>query len=220
MDEYKILKEYEQAKQNGTLPEMPEELDEKCRELIEEAFTQPPCCSRSKHISASIVRVAVVVLLLFGLSTAMVLSVDAFRVPVLNFLLDHSGKFGTVVLDLNTQQEATFTVSIADRFDTHIPVGYRLTNRDLFSTHGCITYENDSGHLLCLLFETDQNQVNVDAEDIEYSPVEFGDYYAVFGEKDGYSLMWLDSENQVIYQLWASDMDKREFWKLAYALIA
>lgn len=220
MEDIKIIKDYKEAKENGTLSEMPEALDGRCRELIEEAFTQPRCRSRSKHISAFIARAAVVVLLLFGLSTVMVLSVDAFRVPVLNFLLDNSGKYCSVVLDANAQHEVIAVASVAERFESAIPNEYRLVDQESSTNHGTITYENDDGQLLCLLFETEQNHINLDAEDIEYSPVDFGDYYAVFWEKNGYSLMWLDNENQVIYRLWASDLDKSEFWKLAYALIA
>lgn len=107
MEISKVLKDYEAAKENGCLPQMPDALDQKCRKLIEEAFVQPPCRSGSKRIGASLARAAVVVLIMFGLSTVMVLSVDAFRVPVLNFLLDSSGKYNTIVLYPNTSQAAT-----------------------------------------------------------------------------------------------------------------
>ena len=220
MDEYKILKEYEEAKQNGTLSEMPDELDRKCRELIDEAFGTSRRKSFTKRISSTITRAAVVVLVLLGLSTVTVLCVDAFRIPVLNILLDNSGRYGAVVLGPNIQAEAVATASVAERFESSIPAAYRLVSREFHDAHGAVTYMNDDGYLICLIYNSDQNGINVDAENAEYTPVEFGDYYGLFREKDGYGLMWLDSENGIIYQLWANGMDTSEFWKLAYALIA
>lgn len=219
MEEYKILKEYEEANQNGTLPEMPEELDAKCRDLIDEAFGSARRRAGLKRIGAAAAKAAMVVLILLGLSAVTVLSVDAFRVPVLNFLIDESGKYGTVVIDGNTSQLASDPDSVAEWFEAAIPVGYTRDSRYIFSSQESITYSNDEGHFLCLLIEYGENDTNVDTEDLEFVPVEFGEYAAVFWEKNGYHLMWLDSEDQIIYQLWASHLTETEFWLLAYALI-
>ena len=219
MEEYKILKEYEEAKQNGTLPEMPEELDAKCRDLIDEAFGSARRRARVKRIGAAVAKAAMVVLILLGLSTVTVLSVDAFRVPVLNFLIDKSGKYGTVVIGGDTSQDSSTPDSVEEWFDKAVPAGYWLENKYSSSFQESITYSNDEGHLLRLLIESSESRIAVDTENIEFAPVEFGDHSAVFGEKNGYHLMWLDSENQVIYHLWASHLTETEFWHLAYALI-
>ena len=219
MEEYKILKEYEEAKQNGTLPEMPEELEAKCRDLIDEAFGSARRRARVKRIGTAVAKAAMVVLILLGLSTVTVLSVDAFRVPVLNFLIDESGKYGTVVIGGDTSQDSSTPDSVQEWFEAVIPVGYQLDSRYIFSSQESITYSNDEGHILCLIIEYGENDTNVDTEDLEFVPVEFGDYSAVFWEKNGYHLMWLDSDNQVIYHLWASHLTETDFWHLAYALI-
>lgn len=220
MDEYKIVKEYEDAEQKGTLPEMPKELDTKCRELIDEAFGTTKRHTKAKHISAAIARVAMVVLILLGLSTVTVLSVDAFRVPVLNFLMDESGKYSTVVLDPTAQKKTVDTNSIVQSLEAYIPGGYSLLNRDLSSQNSFITYKNDEGHQIRLLIDTDTCELNVDTENISHAIVEFGGFYAIFWEKHGYHLIWLDGENQTVYNLWASNLEKQAFWELAYALIA
>ena len=36
----RLLREFEEAERNGELPEMPEELDRKCRNLIETSFAK------------------------------------------------------------------------------------------------------------------------------------------------------------------------------------
>ena len=99
MEEYKILTEYEEAKQNGTMPEMPEELDAKCRDLIDETFGCARCRARVKRIGAAVAKAAMVVLILLGLSTVTVLSVDAFRVPVLNFLIGRNEKYTSIIFN-------------------------------------------------------------------------------------------------------------------------
>ena len=219
MEEYKILKEYEEANQNGTLPEMPEELDAKCRDLIDEAFGSARHRAGLKRIGAAAAKAAMVVLILLGLSTVTVLSVDAFRVPVLNFLIDKSGKYGTVVIGGDTSQLASEPDSVEEMFEKAVPAGYRLENKYSSPFQESITYSNDKGHILCLLVEYDENDANLDTEDFEFIPVEFGDYSAVSWEKNGFHLMWLDSDNRAIYQLWASHLTEIEFWCLAYALI-
>lgn len=219
MEEYKILKEYEEAKQNGTLPEMPEELDEKCRDLIDEAFGSARRCAGLKRIGAAAAKAAMVVLILLGLSTVTVLSVDAFRVPVLNFLIDKSGKYGTVVIGEDTPQLTSDPDSVEELFEKAVPEGYRLDNRFLDDSQGSITYINEEGHVLSLAIDSTENSMKVDTEGIEFVPVEFGEYSATFWEKNGYHLMWLDSEKQVVYRLWASHLTENDFWHLAYALI-
>ena len=220
MEEYKIFKEYEKAKQNDTLPEMPEELDAKCRALIDEAFGRARRRARVKRIGAAVAKAAMVVLILLGLSTVTVLSVDAFRVPVLNFLIDESGKYGAVVIDGNTSQRVSDPDSVEKWFEAVIPKGYRLDNRFLVDSEGSITYTNEEGHILRLMLNSSESGANVDTESVELIPVEFGNYSAVFWKKNGYHLMWLDNEKQVVYRLWASHLTETEFWHLAYALIA
>ena len=219
MEEYKILKEYEEAKQNGTLPEMPEELDAKCRDLIDEAFGSARCRAGVKRIGAAVAKAAMVVLILLGLSTVTVLSVDAFRVPVLNFLIDKSGKYGAVVIGEDALQHTSDPDSIEEWFEAVIPVGYRLENIYSSPFQEIITYSNDESHILRLVIDNSESSINVDTENIDFTPVEFGDYSAFFWEKNGYHLMWLDSEKQVVYRLWANGLNKSQFLQLANTLI-
>lgn len=219
MEEYKILKEYEDAKRSGTLPEMPDALDEKCREIIDEAFGSTRRRTKARRVGKAIAKTAMVVLILLGLSTVMVFSVDAFRVPVLNFLIDESGKFGAVVIGEETSKNSWAPDSVEEWFKSVIPAGYQLDSQQLFSSYGSITYANEEGHFLRLMIDSSESSIAVDAETINFAPVEFGDYSAVFWEKNGYHLMWLDNNNQKIYRLWASHLSKNDFWKLAYTLI-
>jgi len=219
MEEYKILKEYEDAKRSGTLPEMPDALDEKCREIIDEAFGCTGRRTKARRVGKVIARAAMVVLILLGLSTTMVLSVDAFRVPVLNYLIDESGTYGSIVIGEDTSPNTSAPDSVEEWFEAVIPAGYQLDSLNLVSSQGSITYANEEGHLLRLMIDSSESSIEVDTENVEFIPVEFGDYSAIFWEKNGCHLMWLDNDNQKIYRLWASHLSENDFWQLANGLI-
>lgn len=220
MEEIKILIDYEEAMANGSLPEMPEALDEKCQELIEKAFVHLPYRSGSKHISTSITRTAAVVLLLFCLSTVMVLSVDAFRVPVLNFLLDKSGKFAAVSTEYSIFQNQDSSDLLFSRFNEFIPSGYTLTSCVSTADKYSAIYQNADTNTIRLTCATEESVLNVDMENTSFVSVGFGEYTAAFSEKTGYRLIWLDSQSKVVYTLFSDGMTEDEFWKFAYFLIS
>ena len=225
IDEYandegaRLLQKYEEAKQNGELAEIPDELDAKCRKLINHSFAAQMRRTRLKKLGSSVVKAAVLMVVMLGLSAALVLSVDAFRVPVLNFLMDRSGEYSKVVLDSYNSDEAQEDNWVVERFEKSIPGTYVITKHAITEYHGTVVAEDLDAHVIYLQYETNKSELNVDAEDIEYISVEFGGYHAVSWIKDGFHLMWLDHNSNTLYTLFAEGLDNIAFWKFAYALI-
>lgn len=223
MDEYaeadgaRLLQEYETAVQNKDLPEIPAELDEKCRKLIEKSFAKQERKMRLKRIRKFAAKAAMVVLTLFGLSTITVLSVDALRIPVLNFLMDQSGRYSTVVFGNNIDKEDVATNSTAIQFENNLPEGYQIVKNSFSGASGTITCEDSSNHIIYLQIAKTDGGLNVDTEGEEYQQQDFGEYAAAFKEKDGYYLMWLDRKSQTVYTLFANGLPIDAFWELAYA---
>lgn len=220
MEDIKIIKDYEEAMANGSLPEMPEALDEKCRELIEEAFIQLPCRSASKHIRASFARAAVVVLLLFGLSTVMVLSVDAFRVPVLTFLLNQREKYVSINSEQIIKPESSTSDKVIRRVNEYIPVGYELISCVSGDAQYSVAYQNPDKHVIYFTCAEENCNIHIDTEDTSYHALDFGDYTAVFSKKDGYMLIWIDDQADAVYTLFADGMTEEVFLEFAYFLIS
>lgn len=218
-DGVRLLQEYEDLNRSGELPEIPAELDEKCRKLIKRSFAKQERQLRNKRIRISVAKVAVIALVLLGLSTATVLTVDAFRVPVLNFLQDSSGRYSTVVLEPNSSAIKTDMDHPVERFEQVIPKGYQVISHEFSGPQGTVICKDLNGHIIYLHIAGNECELNVDAENVEYTELDFGEYSAVFWDKEGYTLMWLDSQNQTVYTFYANGVTIDTFWELAYAMI-
>lgn len=224
MDDYaneegeRLLREFEAAQQDGDLPEIPAELDRKCRKLINDAFVHQERRTWLKQIGHFTAKAAVVVLVMLGLSTVTVLSVDAIRTPVLNFLMDHSGRYSTVIYDNRTPEEIQGENSVISQLENNLPKGYRVTSKEVSDSVSRVVCEDDNKSIIYIhAIKTDAG-LNVDAEVTEYTEVDFSGYEAVFWEKNGYTLMWLDDKTQVVYTFFADGLDINTFWETAYVL--
>lgn len=220
MDEYKILREFEEAKEDGTLPEMPEALDTKCRELIDEAFGSTRRRARAKSIGAVVTKVAMVVLILLGLSSAQVLSVDAFRVPVLNYLVGRNEKYSSIYAGEDFYIEQDKLDNIIQRVNSFIPEGYEQISCVQFESQYLIAYQDSYNHVIIFSYAAEYCNIGIDTENTAYASMEFGDFSAVFSRKDGCRLIWEDTQSKVFCMLFADGMDETEFWEFAYLLIS
>ena len=219
MEEYKILKEYEEAKHKGTLPEMPEELEAKCRDLIDEAFGSARRRARVKRIGAAVAKAAMVVLILLGLSTVTVLSVDAFRVPVLNFLIGRNEKYTSINSGEIVYTEQNTLENVIQRVNRFIPEGYEQISCVSMDAQYSVVYQNTHNHVIYFTYTKESCTINIDTEDTSYTSLDFGDFSAVFSKKDGCRLIWVDTQSQVSCTLFADGMEESAFWEFAYLLI-
>ena len=225
LDEYaeadgaRLLQEYEKLDKDKELPIIPEALDEKCKKLINQSFAQQKRKLHMKRIGTFISKVAIVVLILLGLSTVTVLSVDAFRVPVLNFLMDQSGRYSTVVFENNANPDGIGEDSVVTRFEVNLPEGYRIIKHDITGMSDMITCSNEHGHMLYLEITKTDSGLTVDTEDQGFQKTDFHGYEAVFQDKNGYCLMWLDDNSQTVYTLYSSDLQIDLFWEFASTLV-
>lgn len=215
----RLLREFEEAERNGGLPEMPEELDRKCRNLIETSFAKQARGQRLKKIVRMASKAAVYAAVFLGLSTITILSVDALRMPVLNFLMDQSGRYSTVVYQNDPVTEIPEGDPVLARFESNLPKEYQIVDKSTRNSHGAVYCENTVQDLLCLLSTKSNGGLNIDAEITEYTDLNFSGYEAVFWEKDGYSLMWLDENTEIVYTLFANGLEENIFWEFAYMLV-
>lgn len=93
MDDYaeiagsELYDEYCSDLETGNVEDLPAELDESCQEMIHASFTAESKAKKNSLNTAlsHVYKAAMVVLAIFGATTILVVSVDALRVPVLNF---------------------------------------------------------------------------------------------------------------------------------------
>ena len=220
MDEFKILREFEEAKEDGTLPEMPEALDTKCRELIDEAFGSTRRRARVEHIGTAVKRAAMVVLILFGLSSALVLSVDAFRVPVLNYLVGRNEKYTSISSGEIVYTEQNTLENIIQRVDSFIPEGYEQISSVQVELQYSVAYQNSAKNVIYFTYTQESCSINIDTEDTSYVSLDFGEFHAVYSDKTGHQLVWIDDQTNAVCTLFSNGMTEEAFWEYAYLLIS
>lgn len=225
MDEYaeadgeRLMRKYEEAEENGQVDDIPEDLDMKCRHIIQESFTKQ---AREKKIRKSmrmLGRVAVLVLVVMGIAATTVLSVEALRVPVLNYFLQHSERYSSITL--NEQNETVYTEieDIKERLRYCVPEQYDLVVENI-SEHSTMTllYQDKDNHRISLMVAFESGQVFIDDENVEMESVTLNGKEAFFVDKDGLQLIWSNAEKNVSYNLIADALDQDTFWEIAYVL--
>jgi len=154
-----------------------------------------------------------------GLSTITILSVDALRMPVLNFLMDQSGRYSTVVYQNDPVTQIPEGDPVLARFENNLPKGYQVVDSNIHEANGYIYCEDANHNLLCLQNSKSAGGLNIDAEVEEYIDLNFSGYEAVFWEKDRYCLIWLEDDLQTVYTLVSTGLDESTFWEFAYMLV-
>lgn len=227
MDEYaneegeRLLKEFEEAKKNGDLPEMSAELDAKCRKLIDQTFAKMERKERLKRIGKSVAKAAILVFVLLGALSTMVMSVEAFRVPVLNFFFDEGGRFGSVKIDGDSKELEAINCSVVTEFQSCIPSGFVEIRNEISDNYSSLLYvnEKDEEMMISLNVVPTSSELIIDTEDIECTSANINGYDVVYIIEDGYRLMWIDENGKFIYTLFARGFQESDFWELAYSII-
>lgn len=212
MDEYaetegaRLMAEFEAAQAAGQVPEMPAELDEQCRRMIRRDRAKKRGKQAARSFRKVAVKAAVAVLVFIGLMTTVVMSVDALRVPVLNFFVEYFDTFASISTE--DHPEANNTDPLIALVDL-IPMDYVQTFHSVNANSVCTAYENADGETICMDIFSSGASMNIDTEDAECTEVFLGDYKALLIEKYGYQIVWTDDAG-ITYIFYASNLSKKE----------
>lgn len=225
MDEYaeetgeKLLDEFNRSEQT----EMPAALDEKCRITIRHHFARQKNKTRIRKILRFIGKSVATVVVTFGLVSALVFSVDAIRVPVLNFILEHQNGF---LLITKHPESIDFTVDPQDHLPKDpsslgflIPMGYDL-KKYTTKPNGTffVSYANESGDTVKLQTVSDDGIFASDTENAVIESVTISRYEGKLVQKDGFDLIWHVPEANLVYKLYASNLTRDEMMQIALAI--
>ena len=233
MDEYaelngaQLLKEYEEADRSGTIPDMPEALDKKCRNLIQRSYAKQRFRIRFNSIAKASKRVASIMLAVLGLCSILIVSVEAIRTPVVNFFIEQHEKFTTIDFDRNNNNtgvsdplETTEESQPVDRSESPlvgmVPDSYNLVQ---FSDKGkrgftCF-YKDAAGNVISFMATPTEGMLNVDTENAVVKDIELLGHSGILIEKDGYKIVWFDANVSICYQLRSTGLELGEIWILA-----
>lgn len=227
----RLLEKYEEAERSGAISEVPEALDEKCRNMIHRAYAKQRSRIRFKAFVKTSKRVAAITLAVLGLCSVLVVSVEAFRTPIVNFFIEQHEKYSTIDFgkDSSTATSDTTEPTIAsqpvdrseDPLGGMVPDGYNLVQ---FSNKGkrgftCF-YEDKAGNFISFSASPSEGMLNVDTEDAVVKDVELLGHSGLLVDKDGYKIVWFDAEVGICYQLRTTSLDYGSLWSLAETVAA
>lgn len=222
MDEYaeeegaRLMAEFEAAQAAGQVPQMPPELDEQCRRMIRRDRAKKRGKQAVRSFRKVAVKAAVAVLVFIGLMTTVVMSVDALRVPVLNFILTLHDDFSS----FNNGDEYQSTPS-TDPLAVLLPDEYVQIYHNV-SSQGYIasTYETPEGATFELMsFAYDSSGV-FDTANSTYSTIFLTSVEAHLFEGNDLQVLWTSLDGSTIYHVKATDMDKEVFIQICCDLVS
>lgn len=203
-----FLAEFRAAAEAGNLPEIPADLDRRFRDTIKREFAARERKVRFRQFKRAAARVAVAVFAVIGILSTLIMSVDAWRVPILNYIIEKDGKFFTI--DSDQDSKTAF-----EEINACMPDGYEVISREENGDMISIAFQNAEGDFA--LFESipTEDGFRFDAEDVENRGVTVLGCDGVLIAKNGFRIMWLDGKGATVYSIYATRIGEEELLQIA-----
>ena len=199
---------------------MSEEFKAECFALIDKAFAKR---QRARRFRRAALRTAKAALLTFAVLCALtmgLMSVEAIRVPVLNFLIEHHEKFTSVLFTPSNHETAPVEGMVQEG-----PLAGLLPDTFRLDSHRVLPNGNESAVYLTeeMKFVTHSDR-NGDGATVSFD-TEGADRYeetTLMGHKaflvvegETVFLLWFNADNKRVYTLSTDCMDTYDIWRLA-----
>ena len=210
--------------ESGQLEES-EAFKAECLALIDKAFAKRRRVKRFRRAVLSTARAALITFAVLGALTVGLMSVEAIRVPVLNFLIEYHEKFTSVIFTPSDQvtvpvegmvQEGPLAGLLPDAF--YIESDYSFPDGMV-----SVVYATEEGKFVYYSSQiSDGLGVSFDTENAErYEETTLLGYRAFLVEKEGQTfILWVDEEKGFVYELSTDCMDTYDLWRLAERVAA
>lgn len=203
--------------------QMPEQLDKLCRKTIQKAHKGTLMRSMLKRAA----RAAACMVILLALSFPLAMSVEAFRVPVLNFVLKHGNGFTGITFSRDSDSfDAMDQLRVF--IGSAIPDGYEFKKEHVHvsrfagtetPTSLLIRYANAQDAVLEILIQKAEGTLNFDSQDADVISMELSDQQAIFIAGDGeLRVLWINEIQGQLYSITGYDTGPDAFWECAHTL--
>lgn len=219
----RLLNAFAQAQAQGQIPALPPEYDEKCQNLIDRTFKRQAVKEKWTRFGKKSLRVAAVTIAVLGIMATAVLKVEAIRVPIFNYLLEHSERFSIMVYpDVETDDSMKKQDPI-EQFSASIPEGYSLFQKQLlYENYGSIIYSNEKEEFIKLDYFSNGSAITVDTQNCIITEMNINGYEAMLLEKKDFhylDLYWTNADQHRTYCFSSSALTKEEFIEMAFIII-
>ena len=206
----RLRKEFEDAKAAGEVCETPDSLDKKCLRMIRRHSRRKRAARMVRNSMKTVCKAAVIVMVILGVFSSLVLSVDALRVPVMNYLISH-----TEILSLIQFHEPGPTEPAVDSIDDLIPEGYSKVYGEFIDGFPAFMYTNGQGGTVLFDATRTEGTYVFDSEDATVKEIVVLDYPAIYICKDSrLQMVWFDEDALVTFSCIAEGLDEVDFVSL------
>lgn len=216
-----IHAEMEEANNNDII--FPAELDKRCRELIKNESKR---LRRKKFLcglAKTLKYAAVFFVALLSAVSILFMTVEAFRVSIINYYIEQHNGHWEITGNQNTDPElSTGNFDISNPLADIIPAQYTPTVAEGSSLEELFAiYEDGSGNRIFFSSTPGDNIVGVDSEDAQFSQeCEIGGCKAVLVQKESsIRIVWIDERASIIYTIIADNMAKPDAISIVENLI-
>lgn len=173
--------------------DFPEELDKRCRALIAQASRKSQNKKRRKSALRVLRSAAVVALVMLSLCSILFVSVDAFRIPVMNFFIEKTDRYWQMT---DNPEEDTIPV----RYNAENPLDGIIAGFTLTSLSGSVEsgdlmakYNDGDNVEITLLANFSFGNTQIDGEDSIITDTKVAGHAGqLYVKGDSIRLIWLD----------------------------
>ena len=200
----------DQQMEASAAEEFPKELEERCLALIRKETAKQRNQKRKKNALRVLRSAAAVVLVLLSVSSILFMSVEAFRLPIINFFVEKTDRYWQLS-GVENEDTAQDVFDPKDPLDGIILDEFVITSITGSWDSECLIVEYSNGNNAVIDFIAVQNDGNVqiDTEDANVVQHKVFGHDAVKSIKENYvRITWLDETNSKIITLCSTNVSE------------
>lgn len=214
MDQYMAdLTENLPAEPDDDSIEISEEFDLKCRKLINKGLAKKRWQQIGKKLTHGAGAAALAIFIFLGVLALLFTTVEAIRIPIINFFLHQKEDHLEISNDNNV------AVSAGNPVEGLTPAGYELELCNIDNDDIVIMYVNPHGDYIRYFSNPSIGKLYADNEDAVTESITISDQEAILIYKDGYTLIWLNSDGSILHRLEANALSREEIIALANSIV-
>jgi hypothetical protein len=190
----------------------PEELDVRCRSLIKKTVKRQQIREKARYAGKVLRVLCSFAIVCLSLASLLFITVEAVRVPIINYYLQHSENNIMEIgpKELKEENNLSEAIDISDPLFGIIPDKYQLIMSDSLSRQEfSAKYEDNNGNGVFIFVQPSNGISGVDLQGV--GEVQYFQIYncdAVLAAENGITrLLWVNKETSTTYTLVISDDD-------------
>ena len=202
--------------------EFPPHLHDQCMALIKDAHKKRKQQQRGKQVLKVLHMAAVFTLVMLSLTSILFVTVEAVRIPIMNFFIQQNEKYWNITSDaLGHGKTDANTIDWTDPLQGLLDKEYKLVFQEGNSCNNAAAiYENSNAEQIFFSANPTGGSIGIDSEDIDYSKeLLICGYDAILVAEDQIiTLVWMHNELDAIFTIVADGITESQVIHIAEQL--